>query len=164
MRRVGVQMQDLGTRLCWQVFIDDAGANLGLADLVHFAESPDLANLKQQDLPLPVTIKKPYSARIPFEGFLGNDDNGAGADYGDTYRRNDNVYVGHRTNTNEDKAEDREIKMGPFNYKFDLPQTGYTLSNVRILGPQGNKKAVAQPAVLILRVAPPRRLILSWTN
>jgi hypothetical protein len=146
MRRVGVQLQDLGTHLCWQVFIDDAGATLGLADLVHFAESPDLANLKQQDVPKPVTIKKPYSARISFQGFLGNDDNGAGADYGDTYLRNDNKYVGHRINTNDDDVADREIFMGPFTFKFDLPQIGYFLSDVRILGPQGNKTAVARPA------------------
>lgn len=147
MRRVGVQLQDLGSHLCWQVFIDDAGADLGLAELVHFAESPDLANLKQQEVPAPVTITKPYSAKIFFRGFAGNDDNGAGADYGGTYLRGDGVYVGHRTNTNDETARDHEIFMGPFNYKFDLPQLGYILSEVRILGPQGNKKAVARPTV-----------------
>ena len=70
MRRVGVQMQDLGTRLCWQVFIDDAGAALGLAELVHFAESPDLANLKQPEIgPPPGPIKVKVSPSIPFLGF-----------------------------------------------------------------------------------------------
>ena len=141
MRRVGVQLQDLGTQLCWQVFVDDPGATLGLADLVHFAESPDLANLKQQDVPTPVTIRKPYSARIFFEGYAGNDDNGTGAVYGDVYLRGDNKYVGHRTNTNDETARDHEVFMGPFNYKFDQPQFGYLLTDVRILGPQGNKTA-----------------------
>ena len=65
MRRVGVQMQDVGKRLCWQVFIDDAGATLGLAELVHFAESPDLANLKQPEIgPPPAPIKITVSARF----------------------------------------------------------------------------------------------------
>ena len=155
MRRVGVQMQDLGTRLCWQVFIDDAGATLGLADLVHFAESPDLANLKQQDVPHPDTIHKPYSAKIFFKGYKGNDDNGAGADYGDAHFRTDvGEYVGHRTNTNDKDVEDREVFMGPFTYHFDLPKADYILSAVNILGPQGNKKAVAQSPVWDLNPPP----------
>jgi hypothetical protein len=58
MRRVGVQLQDLGTQLCWQVFVDDPGSALGLAELVHYAESPDLANLKEPD-PLPYPRKYP---------------------------------------------------------------------------------------------------------
>jgi hypothetical protein len=31
--------------------------------------------------------------------------------------------------------------MGPFSYKFDLPKSKYFLSDVRVLGPQGNKRA-----------------------
>lgn len=160
MRRVGVQLQDLGTHLCWQVFIDDAGASLGLSELVHFAESPDLANLKKQDVPHPDAIKKPYSARIFFEGYNGNDDNGAGADYGDPYERNDGKYVGHRTNTNDEGVEDREVFMGPFTYNFDLPKANYMLSAVNILGPQGNKKAVARPAVFKAATASSFNLIM----
>jgi len=146
MRRVGVQMQGLGERLCWQVFIDDAGATLGLAELVHFAESPDLANLKQPEMPYPATIKKPFSARIPFQGFGNNDDNGPGADYGNVREGNkvDGNYLGNRTNTNIPEAADLAVVMGPFSYKFDLPQADYFLSDVNILGPQGNKKAIVK--------------------
>jgi hypothetical protein len=148
MRRVGVQMQDLGTRLCWQVFVDDAGATLGLAELVHFAESPDLANLKQPEIPYPATIKKPFSARIPFQGYGKNDDNGPGADYGLVRPGSyfDGQHHGNRTNTNIPEAADLAVIMGPFSYKFDLPQADYFLSGVNILGPQGNKKAIARPA------------------
>ena len=149
MRRVGVQLQDLGTQLCWQVFIDDAGADLGLAELVHFAESPDLANLKQPEIPYPATIKKPFSARIPFQGYGNNDDNGPGADYGLVRPGSyfEGQYHGNRTNTNIPEAADLAVIMGPFSYKFDLPQADYFLSGVNILGPQGNKKALARPAV-----------------
>jgi hypothetical protein len=43
MRRIGVQVQDLGTQLCWQVYVDDPGSQLGLAQLVHVAAKSDLS-------------------------------------------------------------------------------------------------------------------------
>ena len=149
MRRVGVQLQDLGTQLCWQVFIDDAGATLGLAELVHFAESPDLANLKHEEIPPPEAIVKKVSLRIPFQGYGGNDDNGPGADYGTVREGNfrDNQWHGNRTNTNIPEKADIAVVMGPFSFTYDLPKKNYYLEAVRILGPQGNKRATARPAV-----------------
>ncbi|MCA1585898.1 MAG: hypothetical protein LC791_14395 [Acidobacteria bacterium] len=43
MRQLGVQVQDIGTQLCWQVYIDDPGAVLGVAQLVHLASKADLS-------------------------------------------------------------------------------------------------------------------------
>lgn len=43
MRSVCVQMQDIGTQLCWQVYIDDPGAQLGVGQLVHLASKADLS-------------------------------------------------------------------------------------------------------------------------
>jgi hypothetical protein len=43
MRQVGVQTQDAGTQLCWQLYVDDAGKDLGVAELVHLASKADLA-------------------------------------------------------------------------------------------------------------------------
>ncbi|MEJ8849509.1 hypothetical protein [Variovorax rhizosphaerae] len=147
MRRVGVQMQGLGERLCSQVFVDDAGSALGLSELVHFAASPDLSSLKRDDVPLPVAITKTVTARIPFQGRGTNDDSGPGADYGATqFLANEGKYTGHRTNTNDENAEDAEVVMGPFSFKFDPPQAGYELLDVRPVGPQGNKRATARPA------------------
>jgi hypothetical protein len=148
MRRVGVQMQGLGQRLCWQVFVDDAGATLGLSELVHFAESPDLANLKKPEIPAPAAIMKTVSPRIPFQGMRTNDDNGPGADYGNTrpIEAFDGKHHGNRTNTNDEDAADYEVVMGPFSYKFDPPQTNHFLSDVRLVGPQGNKRATLRPA------------------
>ncbi|RWB30461.1 MAG: peptidoglycan-binding protein [Mesorhizobium sp.] len=40
MRRVAVQVQDIGTYLCWETFVDDPGQELGLANLVHIAKEP----------------------------------------------------------------------------------------------------------------------------
>jgi hypothetical protein len=61
MRRVGVQVQDIGTRLCWQVFIDEPGTSLGLSNLVHIAKPADLT-------PQPNQKETPYPPRLP-KGF-----------------------------------------------------------------------------------------------
>jgi len=41
MRQVAVQVQDVGTYLCWQTFVDRPGNALGLSNLVHIAQKPD---------------------------------------------------------------------------------------------------------------------------
>ncbi|MBE8721257.1 hypothetical protein [Sphingobacterium pedocola] len=41
MRQVAVQVQDIGTYLCWQTFVDRPGDALGLSTLVHIAQKPD---------------------------------------------------------------------------------------------------------------------------
>ncbi|OAR25038.1 hypothetical protein A8W25_28805 [Streptomyces sp. ERV7] len=54
MRRVGVQVQDLGTQLCWQSYVDDPGRELGLAKLVHLAAPPDMSSaVPANELPVP---------------------------------------------------------------------------------------------------------------
>ncbi|HTN72548.1 MAG TPA: hypothetical protein VMO00_15820 [Methylomirabilota bacterium] len=51
MRQVGVQLQDYGTRLCWQTYVDDPGDTLGLPNFVHAAPPPDLQNIKVPEQP-----------------------------------------------------------------------------------------------------------------
>jgi hypothetical protein len=48
MRQVGVQVQDIGSYLCWETFIDEPGKDLGLANLVHIAQPPDLLPVPDQ--------------------------------------------------------------------------------------------------------------------
>jgi hypothetical protein len=48
MRQVGVQVQDIGTYLCWETFVDEPGRELGLANLVHIAKPADLAAAPDQ--------------------------------------------------------------------------------------------------------------------
>jgi hypothetical protein len=50
MRLVGVQMQDIGTYACWQVYVDDPGAELGVSQLVHLASKADLSKYAHQPL------------------------------------------------------------------------------------------------------------------
>ena len=51
MRQVGVQVQDYGTQLCWQSFVDEPGDDLGVSLLVHIAQPPDLQNLREPERP-----------------------------------------------------------------------------------------------------------------
>jgi hypothetical protein len=51
MRLVGVQLQHVGTQLCWQIYIDDPGAQLGVAELCHVAQPADLSALSPPELP-----------------------------------------------------------------------------------------------------------------
>ncbi len=49
MRQVAVQVQDIGSYLCWETFVDEPGADLGLANLVHIAQPPDLLPVPAAD-------------------------------------------------------------------------------------------------------------------
>ncbi len=63
MRQVGVQVQDIGTYLCWQTFVDEPGKSLGLANLVHIAKPADLVTPPDQNLiPPPPRVEKPFQA------------------------------------------------------------------------------------------------------
>ena len=55
MRQVAVQVQDIGSYLCWETFVDEPGSDLGLANLVHIAQPPDL-------LPVPAETEAQYPA------------------------------------------------------------------------------------------------------
>ncbi len=164
MRRVGVQLQDLGTQLCWQVFIDNAGAKLGLAELVHFAESPDLSNLKGPEIgPPPTKIPKRVSLPIPFQPLPGTPHDDKNADYGKT-KQQGSIFTGNRTNTTDEDEEDKEVVMGPFTFKFDPPQRNYELVEVRLAGPQGNKQAISRQPNILDKTIGSFSLILDHVN
>jgi hypothetical protein len=57
MRQVGVQVQDYGTQLSWQTYVDDPGADLGVARLVHIAEPADLSRvIDPKEVPPPEPV------------------------------------------------------------------------------------------------------------
>lgn len=93
MRRVGVQVQDVGTYLCWETFVDDPARELGLANLVHIAKQPDITPPPYPtDLPTPA--RKPG---IPFDvkvGWAGEDRRVGGK--GDAANRPEGILLGHR--------------------------------------------------------------------
>lgn len=69
MRQVGVQVQDIGSYLCWQCYVDEPGDSLGVANMVHVAKSPDLEKIPHPKAIVPL---KPFTEKvnisIPFVG------------------------------------------------------------------------------------------------
>jgi hypothetical protein len=59
MRQVGVQVQDYGTHLCWQTYVDKPGDELGVAKLVHIAVPGDMQPKQHPEL-----LKDP----VPYKG------------------------------------------------------------------------------------------------
>ena len=62
MRQIAVQVQDIGTYLCWQTYIDNPGENLGLSNLVHIAKKPDGESPKAPDQ---LEVLQPYKSTVP---------------------------------------------------------------------------------------------------
>ena len=74
MRQVGVQVQDIGTYLCWQTYVDDPGRQLGVAKLVHIAKDPDLSSIPSPEAePMPQKIETQTAIDIPFIPLTGSD-------------------------------------------------------------------------------------------
>ncbi|HSF46334.1 MAG TPA: hypothetical protein VLA58_10000, partial [Chitinophagaceae bacterium] len=67
MRQVGVQVQDIGSYLCWQTYVDDPGRDLGIAKLVHIAKSPEVDNIPYpEEIPNPPGESTSHPFTIPF--------------------------------------------------------------------------------------------------
>jgi hypothetical protein len=71
MRQVGVQVQDVGTYLCWETFVDEPGRQLGLANLVHIAKPVDLVAVPSTD-DLPYPDDRPFSCTAKVSYNLGD--------------------------------------------------------------------------------------------
>jgi hypothetical protein len=123
MRKVGVQVQDIGISLCWHTFVDDAGRDLGIAKLVHIGEPPELADLVQPDAPpLPTAQAQEVSIAVPFVGI----------DTDDT----DNAYT-DGTETEVGVFDSTEHIQADFAQRITFTAPGFTLSSVD-LDPQGS--------------------------
>jgi hypothetical protein len=81
MRKVAVQVQDLGRRLCWQLYVDNPGDPLGVGDFVYATDSALDSSVKRPDFqPYPANIEKTFSTAFPYIQTKGGDD-----DTEDTY-------------------------------------------------------------------------------
>jgi hypothetical protein len=113
MRQVGVQIQDIGSYLCWQTFVDNPGESLGLPNLIHMAKVTDVdgkpEHPAQPVLPEPKYID--YQVQIPFIGTSpDNDDKGE-------------LYENGRESNNDNSLT---IKAD-FEQKFGCDKPGYLL-------------------------------------
>jgi hypothetical protein len=123
MRKVAVQVQDLGEQLCWQLYIDNPGDPLGLGEFVHATSSALDPGVKTPDYkPYPANIEKAFSLSIPFILYQGADD-----DAENTYELSgDN---GDHGIFKPDVGTDDIIQF-KFEFKCQPPPAGYVLDSI----------------------------------
>jgi hypothetical protein len=121
MRQVAVQVQDIGSYLCWQTYVDDPGAQLGVANLVHISETPDLSKVPQPEMIVPAGPTTTDTViDIPY---IGEDD------------ENDLSYA-HGTETDVGFGENTDHIQADFPQTVFAPQEFYKLEHVTF-EPQG---------------------------
>ncbi|MFK3669873.1 hypothetical protein ACI2IX_06840 [Leifsonia aquatica] len=127
MRKVGVQVQHIGTRLSWQVFLDAPGRDLGLGDMVHVVAPPDLDAIRKPDAPPPLQSKEvEYSSSFVLERY-GSTKNDPHQDA--NYTRSAEAAPGGITGMHSDDNADHI--NGDQDYVAPPPGDGYTIASIR---------------------------------
>ena len=134
MRRVGVQLQHIGTRLCWQVFIDEPGLPLGVGILVHATAPEELVSSPPPEAPPKLDAKKEQTvvnfAFEPLDEEARDDGEDEEYDHG------------------HDVHEDSDV--GFIRYKKTVnakpPGNGYTLDSATVLSYSGSDPEESQPS------------------
>lgn len=136
MRKVGVQVQDIGVQLCWHAFVDDPARELGVAKLVHLGEPPNMAGLVEPEGPeIPAAKSVEYPLTLPFQGVTGNNDTDQ------AYRNGVEV----DQDLNEGGAE--EIHPN-YPLTFTYPTPGFTLAKaLSPVDPMGNAAEISATVV-----------------
>jgi hypothetical protein len=120
MRQVGVQVQDIGTFLCWQTYVDDPGEALGVAKLIHIGKPPDLESIPHpQEIPRLQGFTESRVVTIPFISV-----DGTGAD------NEDEVYIDGVEEDNTEWFGSEERIQADFQQTFTCPRSNYELSSV----------------------------------
>ncbi len=119
MRKVAIQLQHIGTRLSWQVYLDDPGRTLGLGGLVETVPASGAADAVQP--PTPLEPQKPqdsqFSCQFPLMAVPGLDNPHQGDDY--AINAQDQL---QSTNNPSNKLLSRK------SYSVTPPQVGYCLT------------------------------------
>jgi len=134
MRKVGVQLQHIGTRLSWQLYFPDPGRALGLGDLVDVVPAPDRTAIKKPEkLPEPADKQVPFHGDVQFILTHGADDEA------------ENTYMprpdhGPDVGVFEPLAGETNLIKFKFDYTLPPPPAGYKLRSLP--NPPGG---IAQP-------------------
>lgn len=120
MRKVGVQLQHVGTQLSWQVFVGDPGRALGLGELVHVVPAPDLTSIKKPVQPDRLTqVTAAFSDNYPIQMLPIENNNPP---------HNDADWVLEPGWDRLWHGEEDEYIVAHFEYQAAPPGPGYTLS------------------------------------
>ena len=126
MRQVGVQVQDIGTFLCWQTYVDDPGRALGLAKLVHIAKPAELDGIPHpEEIPTLQPFQEDKRITIPFVSIEGTNADNEGEVYVNGVEVDDSEWFGNLEKIQAD-----------FPQEFICPKANYQLTNVEF-DPEG---------------------------
>lgn len=140
-RKVGVQLQHIGTRLCWQIYLDDPGGPLGLGEAVHTVTSQSSSNMTPPDPLQPQ--EKGITVQFPLMPVLSTDTGSVKGDGDDRTGRHDSAFGIAPQNQPEPDPFIPQREMlnsygnsyhihSIYNYSATPPGAGYTLATVRI--------------------------------
>lgn len=133
MRQVGVQVQDIGTYLCWQTYVDDPGQDLGLGQLIHIAKPAELDSIPHpEEIPLLQACSETKQITIPFISAEGT-----GAD------SEDEVYVDGIEQDDSEWYGDLEKIQADFTQEVVSPRASYELTNVEF-DPMGSAVSLSR--------------------
>jgi hypothetical protein len=133
MRQVGVQVQDIGTFLCWQTYVDDPGHNLGLGKLVHVPTPPDLDSIPHpEEIPALQPFEEEVMVTIPFISVEGTGADNEGEVYVDGVEVDDSEWFGNLEKIQAD-----------FPQEVVSPKSDFQLTNVEF-DPQGKPVTVSR--------------------
>jgi len=142
-RQVGVQVQDIGTFLCWQTYVDDPGASLGLAKLVHLAKPAELDAIPHpEELPALQPFQEEKIVTIPFISVDGTNADNEGEVYVNGIESDDSEFLGSQ-----------ERIRSSFPQEFICPRLDYELTGVEF-DAQGKPVSVSRSSDIVN--APPR--------
>ena len=124
MRQVAVQVQDVGSYLCWQTYVDRPGESLGIAKLMHIAKPAELDALHAPDeIPMLQPFTETKVVTLPFVSLHGSGADNEGEVYVDGREVDDSEFLGNR-----------EYVESNFPIECVCPRGGYVLSNVEFDG------------------------------
>jgi len=133
MRQVGVQVQDIGTFLCWQTYVDDPGGALGIAELIHIAKPAELDGIPHpEEIPLLQPFQEEKMVTIPFISIDNTGADNEGEVYVDGVEVDDSEWFGNLEKIQADFAQ-----------KFVSPKANFVLANVEF-DPQGKPVTVSR--------------------
>ncbi len=133
MRQVAVQVQDIGSYLCWQTYVDRPAESLGIAELVHIAKPTDLDGLHAPD---EIPMLQPFSEDKPVTlPFVSIDDTDADNE--------DEVYKDGVEVDDSEAAGNLEKIQSDFPIECVCSRGNYVLTNVTFDG-QGKPVAASR--------------------
>ncbi|WP_333878193.1 hypothetical protein [Methylobacter sp.] len=132
MRQVAVQVQDIGSYLCWQTYVDRPGESLGVAKLMHIAKPAELDGLHAPDeIPMLQPFPENKVVTLPFISIEDTDADNEDEVYKDGVEVDNSEFLGVLEKIQSD-----------FPIKCICPKGNYILGNVEFDG-QGKPVAAS---------------------